>query len=194
MAGFNAGANGNTQMPILYAVRGASYDNYALFLDNSYRHRWDFGAETKWRVEVSDGPLSLYLMTGKDLADLRGDYMELVGHPLVPPKKMFGLWVSEYGYDDWSELDGKLDSLLKKDFPLDGFVLDLQWFGGIQAGSDDTQSELARKHPPRLFPQWQHAAAVHDVALRGRRYSAPWCRHVVRRHRRPSRKPRRPQC
>ena len=139
MAGFNGGANGNTQLPILYAVRGASYDNYALFLDNSYRHRWDFGTQTKWRVEVSDGPLSLFLMTGADLADLRGDYMELVGHPLVPPKKMFGLWVSEYGYDDWNELDGKLNSLVEQDFPLDGFVLDLQWFGGIQAGSDDTQ-------------------------------------------------------
>jgi len=138
MAGFNGGANGNTQMPILYVVRGASFDNYALFLDNAYRHRWDFTAATKWRVEVSDGPLRLYLMTGPDLADLRSDYMELVGHPLVPPKKIFGLWVSEYGYDDWAELDGKLNSLVANDFPLDGFVLDLQWFGGIRPGSEET--------------------------------------------------------
>ncbi len=139
MAGFNGGANGNTQIPILYAVRGASFDNYALFLDNAYRHSWDFRSDSRWRVEVADGPLSLYLMTGPSLLDLRHDYMELVGHPLVPPKKMFGLWVSEYGYDGWDELDGKLASLIDNDFPLDGFVLDLQWFGGIQAGSDDTQ-------------------------------------------------------
>jgi alpha-glucosidase len=139
MEGFNEGANGNTQMPILYAVRGASYDNYALFLDNTWRHRWDFTSDSKWKVEVSDGPLRLYLMTGPDLADLRRDYMELVGHPLVPPKKIFGLWVSEYGYDDWGELDSKLETLLQNDFPLDGFVLDLQWFGGIQPHSDDTQ-------------------------------------------------------
>ena len=139
MAGFNGGANGNTQMPILYAVRGASYDNYALFLDNTYRHRWDFRSDTRWRVEVSDGPLRLYLMAGPDLPDLRGDYMELVGRPEVPPKKMFGLWVSEYGYDDWAELDDKLATLKQNQFPLDGFVLDLQWFGGITPNSDNTQ-------------------------------------------------------
>jgi alpha-glucosidase len=139
MSGFNGGANGNTQMPILYAVRGASYDNYALFLDNAYRHRWDFRSDSRWRVDVSNGPLRVYLMTGPDLPDLRSDYMELVGRPEVPPKKMFGLWVSEYGYDNWAELDDKLASLKQHQFPLDGFVLDLQWFGGISAGSDDTQ-------------------------------------------------------
>ena len=42
MAGFNNGANGNTQIPIVYVVKGASFDNYALFLDNVYKQRWDF--------------------------------------------------------------------------------------------------------------------------------------------------------
>ena len=41
-------------------------------------------------------------MTGPNLPDLRRDYMELTGHPPVPPKKLFGLWVSEYGYDNWA--------------------------------------------------------------------------------------------
>jgi alpha-glucosidase len=70
-------------------------------------------------------------MTGPDLLDLRKDYMELTGRPLVPPKKMFGFWLSEYGYDNWNELEDKLKTLRANNFPLDGFVLDLQWFGGI---------------------------------------------------------------
>ncbi|ADE13600.1 glycoside hydrolase family 31 [Nitrosococcus halophilus Nc 4] len=131
MAGFNGGANGNTQIPVLYAVNGASYENYALFLDNTYKQRWDFRGDSQWQVEMFGEVIRFYLMTGPDLLDLRRDYMDLVGHPPVPPKRMFGLWISEYGYDHWDELMGKLNSLRSHKFPLDGFVLDLQWFGGI---------------------------------------------------------------
>ncbi len=139
MASFNEGANGNTQIPIMYAVNGASFENYALFLDNKYKQRWDFTSTSQWKVEMFGDQIRFYIMTGPDLQDLRKDYMELVGHPLVPPKKMFGLWVSEYGYDNWSELDIKLNTLRKNRFPLDGFVLDLQWFGGITDCSDNTK-------------------------------------------------------
>ena len=139
MAGFNGGANGNTQIPIMYAVNGATFENYALFLDNKYRHRWDFTSSSLLKVEMFGNQIRFYFMTGPDLQDLRKDYMELVGHPLVPPRKMFGLWVSEYGYDNWAELDGKLSTLRKNRFPLDGFVLDLQWFGGITGCSDNTK-------------------------------------------------------
>lgn len=133
MAGFNGGANGNTQIPIMYAVNGAGYENYALFLDNIYRQRWDFTGQSQWKVEVDRGVLRFYLMTGADLMDLRKDFLELTGFPPVPPRKMFGLWVSEYGYDNWDELEAKRSSLDEHLFPLDGFVLDLQWFGGVPA-------------------------------------------------------------
>lgn len=139
MAGFNGGANGNTQIPIIYAVNGASFENYAMFLDNKYKHRWDFTSTSQWKTEMFGDQIRFYIMTGPDLQDLRKDYMELVGHPLVPPKKMFGLWVSEYGYDNWAELDSKLSTLRENKFPLDGFVLDLQWFGGITGCSDSTK-------------------------------------------------------
>ncbi len=131
MAGFNGGATGNTQFPIAYAVNGATRDNYAVFLDNTRRHRWDFTSPSQWQVEASGDALRFYLLTGPDLLDLRKDFMGLVGRPLVPPRRMFGLWISEYGYDDWAELDAKLTTLRANRFPVDGFVLDLQWFGGI---------------------------------------------------------------
>jgi alpha-glucosidase (family GH31 glycosyl hydrolase) len=56
----------------------------------------------------------------------------LTGHPLIPPKKMFGLWVSEFGFDNWAELDDKLRTLRQHKFPVDGFVFDLEWFGAEQ--------------------------------------------------------------
>jgi hypothetical protein len=52
---------------------------------------------------------------------------------------MFGLWISEYGYENWAELESKYATLRGNQFPVDGFVLDLQWFGGITADSDDSK-------------------------------------------------------
>ncbi|MGC1952083.1 MAG: TIM-barrel domain-containing protein [Gammaproteobacteria bacterium] len=120
----------------MYAV-GAQNANYGLFLDHIYKQHWDF-TRSPWQVESPGEPLRWYVMTGPNLPDLRQDYMELTGHPPVPPKKMFGLWISEYGFDNWEELESKLSTLRANKFPVDGFVLDLQWFGGITAGSDNS--------------------------------------------------------
>ena len=41
--GFQRAAVGNVQIPVLYAV-GDGGLNYALFVDNVYKQRWDFTA------------------------------------------------------------------------------------------------------------------------------------------------------
>jgi alpha-glucosidase len=136
MVGFGGGAAANVQIPVMYAL-GPEDASYALFLDQVYKQRWDFTGPP-WKVETLGDAIRFYVMTGPDLPDLRRDYLELTGHPPVPPKKLFGLWISEYGYDHWSELEGKLRALRADRFPVDGFVLDLQWFGGISPGSDNS--------------------------------------------------------
>lgn len=134
----NGGLVGNTQFPILYAL-GKDITPWSLFLDNAYPQSWDF-QQDPLKVGVSGGDdLRFYFRVGDSLADLRRGYMQLVGKPLVPSRKLLGLWVSEYGYDDWAELDGVRKSLQKNGFPLDGFVMDLQWFGGIIDGSEDSR-------------------------------------------------------
>ncbi len=131
------GLVGNTQFPILYAL-GAELTPWALFLDNAYPQYWDF-AQNDLRVSVNHSDdLRFYWRLGDSLADLRRQYMQLVGKPLVPPRKAFGLWVSEFGFDNWGELDEVRESLQKRGFPVDGMVMDLQWFGGIADNSDDT--------------------------------------------------------
>jgi len=134
MVGFDGGSNGNAQFPILYAL-GPDYANYALFLDHIYKQRWDITGNP-WKVETWGNQIRWYVMTGPDLPDLRKDYLELTGRPPVPPKKAFGLWISEYGYDSWQEIDDKLGQLRADNFPIDGFVLDLQWFGGVPASGN----------------------------------------------------------
>lgn len=137
MRWFNDGAAGNTQIPVLYFV-GVGTETFALFLDDVHKQFFDFTGET-WTASMQTDAIRYYVLTGPDLADLRRDYLELTGRPPVPPKKMFGLWVSEYGYESWAELSDKLSTLRAEGFPVDGFVLDLQWYGGIQEGSDDTR-------------------------------------------------------
>ncbi len=137
MATWNGGAVGNCQFPIAYFL-GEGSTCYALFMDDPYREQWSFVA-SPWKVETTGDSLRWYVMTGSDLPDLRKDFLELVGRPPVPPKKAFGLWVSEYGFDGWNEIKSKLDTLRQNQFPIDGFVLDLQWFGNVQGNSDDSR-------------------------------------------------------
>lgn len=136
MNGFSGGMVGNAQFSIAYFL-GAGDLGYALFIDNPAAQTWNL-RKTPWDINIAGDAVRFYLMTGDNLPELRADYMTLTGTPPVPPKKMFGLWVSEYGYDNWAELEDKLASLRANNFPVDGFVLDLMWFGGITSDSENS--------------------------------------------------------
>jgi alpha-glucosidase (family GH31 glycosyl hydrolase) len=135
MPPFDGGACGDTQFPVLYAL--GRQRHVALFLDDVRAQTWDLRRQP-WSVTTPSRELRWYVMAGETPLDLRADYMELTGRPPVPPRAAFGLWVSEYGFEDWRELDEVLAGLRRRRFPVDGFVLDLQWFGGILEGSPYT--------------------------------------------------------
>jgi alpha-glucosidase len=128
---YDANATGDTQIPIAYFLNGPGYDNYALFLDVSSKQVWDFTEEESYSVHWQNASPEAYFFYGEDLPHLRRQYMTLTGRPPLPSRQMFGLWMSEYGYESWAELDSLKQGLTKRGFPLSGFMLDLQWFGGI---------------------------------------------------------------
>lgn len=164
--GFLGGAVGNNMFPILYAL-GEGDECFAIFLDDTHAETWDF-TRNPWTVTARAGALRGYILSGPNLRDLRRDYMELVGRPPVPPKKAFGLWISEYGFDDWAELDSKLKTLRARDFPIDGFVLDLQWFGDVEPGGEQSQMGRVawdRKRFPRSHAKISQLAEKHGVGL-----------------------------
>lgn len=136
MINFDGGACGDTQFPVLYAI-GAGRRHFALFVDDVRAQTWDLRREP-WSMVTPSRELRWYVMAGDSALDLRADYMDLTGRPPVPPRAAFGLWISEYGFEDWRELDGVLAGLRRHRFPFDGFVLDLQWFGGIRENSPET--------------------------------------------------------
>jgi len=137
MVSFDGAMVGNAQFSIAYFL-GEGNLNYALFIDNPAVQLWDF-RDAPWDINVAGNTVRFYVMSGADLPDLREEYMALTGTPPVPPRKMFGLWVSEYGYDNWEEMEEKLATLRAQHFPVDGFVLDLLWFGGITPDSPDSR-------------------------------------------------------
>ncbi len=136
MINFDGGACGDTQFPVLYAI-GTGRRHFALFVDDVRAQTWDL-RRSPWSMVTSSRELRWYVMAGDSALDLRADYMDLTGRPPVPPRAAFGLWISEYGFEDWGELDGVLAGLRRQRFPFDGFVLDLQWFGGIRENSPET--------------------------------------------------------
>lgn len=136
MNAFSGGMVGNAQFSIAYFL-GAGDLGYALYIDNPAAQTWNL-RKAPWDINVAGDAVRFYLMTGNSLPEQREDYMSLTGTPPVPPKKMFGLWVSEYGFNNWAELEDKLASLRENNFPVDGFVLDLMWFGGITSDSENS--------------------------------------------------------
>lgn len=137
MEKFDGGACGNTQIPVLYALGAPKAEPFALFVDEPRAQTWDL-SRRPWRVTSPAPALRWFFLGAPSLPELRADYLALTGRPPVPPRAAFGLWVSEYGYEDWKEVDGILAGLEKHAFPVSGIVLDLQWFGGIRGGREDT--------------------------------------------------------
>lgn len=127
-ADFNGAAPSMSQFPVVYAL-GEGTRNFGLFMDHAYRISWDFRDAHRWFAETWGDQLRWYLMAGPDVKALRSSFLDIVGKPLMPPKAVFGLWVSEFGYDGWSEIKDDLAQLRAANVPVDGFGLDLQWFG-----------------------------------------------------------------
>ena len=132
--GFLGGADGNVQIPVYYALREHGL-NYAVMVDNVYWQKWDFTVNW-WQTRMFGDQLRWYLFAGRNLPELRAAYMKLTGRPPVPPRKAFGLWVSEFGYKNFDRIDMLKAGLRRDGFPVDGFVLDLDWFGGIEDGQN----------------------------------------------------------
>lgn len=139
---FSGGSTGYTMFPIAY-VLGEAHENYAVFLDNTYKQMWSF-VEDPWTVQMFGDQIRWYVIRGDSLKDLRKKYMELVGRPPMPPVETFGLWVSRFGFENWNQVSDELHGLRQHHFPVEGFVLDLQWFGGnfFRPGDDLRPSKM----------------------------------------------------
>mmetsp|Transcript_3558 Transcript_3558/g.8876 ORF Transcript_3558/g.8876 Transcript_3558/m.8876 type:complete len:904 (+) Transcript_3558:44-2755(+) len=134
------GKGGMLQFPFLLALPKPGHKSFlGLLLDNTYKQSWDFSSPDWWTIATPNTPVHvphrLFVIVAEQPLDVRSRFMRLVGTPPVPPRKAFGLWMSEYGFESWEEADAVVKSVRDAHMPIDGIVLDLSWFGGIRSGS-----------------------------------------------------------
>lgn len=133
---FSKGANSYAMFPVLYSI-GEANQNFLLFYNNVYKQMWSLN-QNPYKVESYGDQLRWIITSGNNIKDLRRRYMKMTGKAPVPNKDVFGLWISEFGYESWDELLSEVKSLHNDGFPIDGAALDIQWFGGkFYTGNDD---------------------------------------------------------
>src|SRR5262249_9533333 len=84
-----------TIFPALLSLRGSG-----LLLNNPHRASWDLGSshQTSFSYRAGGGGLQYYVFHGPELQRLMRTFFELTGFPPLPPRWVFGLLQSRYGY------------------------------------------------------------------------------------------------
>ena len=115
----------NINMPYIVSDNG-----FGLLIDDYAKARLTLGQDTILYRTISHKPLSYYFINGDGtLAGATFSFTELTGKQPLPPFWTMGYITSKYGYHNQKEAYGAIDSLKQRDYPVDGMVLDLYWYG-----------------------------------------------------------------
>ncbi|HAA18185.1 MAG TPA: hypothetical protein DCR93_09840 [Cytophagales bacterium] len=115
-----------------------SSEGYGIYFDSENPADLDLAStdQTVWEYEVeATEELTYYIVPGP-LSELTAKYTDLTGHQPLPPRWAMGFIQSRYGYETEEQARNVVDSMKLAGFPLDGLVLDLQWFGGTEDMGD----------------------------------------------------------
>ena len=114
-----------TIFPTLLSLRG-----YGLLIDNPHKAVWDLGYTnpSTFSYRAQGGGLQYYVFYGPGLPRLLRTYVELTGFPSLPPRWVFGLLQSRYGYRNREELETIARTFRAKGLPCDALILDVFWF------------------------------------------------------------------
>ncbi len=116
-------------IPFYMSTRG-----YGLFFDNSWKTSFDFGAGKRDRTEISGegGEMIYYVMAGDDYKSILGQYIQLTGKPVMPPKWALGYSACRGLLTNEKltrEIAGKMRELR---IPCDIIYQDIGWTDGLQ--------------------------------------------------------------
>jgi hypothetical protein len=83
------------------------------------------------KIRTREPEFRFYVSVEDTILNLRKQYMKITGSPQPPVQKAMGLWIQKFGYEKWEDLEADIDLVRNKNFPVDGFIFDLYWFGHI---------------------------------------------------------------
>ncbi|WEK36261.1 MAG: glycoside hydrolase family 31 protein [Candidatus Pseudobacter hemicellulosilyticus] len=124
--------NMNFSVPFLISSAG-----YGLFFDNPSRGYLDIGLTDKQTLEAgfSSGALTFYVVMGRNIDEILLNYTSLTGRQPLPPRWALGQLLSRFGYRSEAQARDVVAKMRKDNFPMDGLILDLFWFGDEVKGT-----------------------------------------------------------
>lgn len=130
--GYTRGEKRISQMNITMPLYLSS-DGYALVFDDFAAAEMILSNPIQYITE-SPSPVSYYFVAGEKatLASTVEQLSALTGRQDLPPLWSLGYITSKYGYHTQAETTGVIDTLKRRDYPVDGVVLDLYWYGKEQ--------------------------------------------------------------
>lgn len=132
---------------------------YGILFDDYNKASLSIGDTLTYATEIGGKPLSYYFINGhSSLEGATEGYTRLTGRQSLPPFWSLGYVTSKYGYHNQAEAVGAIDSLKTRDYPVDGIVLDLYWYG--------KETDMGRLAWDSV--QWpDHRAMLSDLRERG---------------------------
>jgi len=102
---------------------------YGIFLDNSSRTQFNFGASNdRFASFTADtGDMNYYFIGGDNVADVLKSYTHLTGRMPLPPAWSIGYQQCRYSYYPDREVISIAENFRERDFPGDAIVLDIHY-------------------------------------------------------------------
>jgi oligosaccharide 4-alpha-D-glucosyltransferase len=125
------GGSGNVQDLNIVIPFFVSSNNYGVYFDHPYPAIADIGLTYSSLLEYSvmKGEFGYFFVYGEDQGQVLANYTLLTGRQPVPPRWALGYLQSKFGYQSETEARAIVNGIRGADYPLDGLILDLFWYG-----------------------------------------------------------------
>jgi alpha-glucosidase len=115
-------------IPFFIGIHGKV--TYGIFLDNSYRSKFNFGASTDERFSsfsAAEGEMNYYLFGASSVAGIIRDYTWLTGRMSMPPYWSLGYQQCRWSYFPESQVMNIAQQFRDKQIPCDVIYLDIDY-------------------------------------------------------------------
>jgi alpha-glucosidase (family GH31 glycosyl hydrolase) len=125
-----------SHFPVMYVMRYNKMTNeqkcYLCHFDHFRKTEYFFDdLQTKGIIKIRsrEPEFRFYVSIEDTILDLREQFMKVTGAPQPPIQKAMGLWMQKFGYENWEDLEKDIKSIRDNNFPCDGYIFDLYWYG-----------------------------------------------------------------
>jgi alpha-glucosidase (family GH31 glycosyl hydrolase) len=129
------GINGS-HWPVMYIHRynrrTKEKVTFLIFFDHFRKLEYffeDLNETGEFKVRSREPEFRFYVIIEHTVLECRKKFMQIVGPPQPPVQKAMGMWVGGFGYTGWKDVEDTFMNLRKYEFPADGFIFDLYWYG-----------------------------------------------------------------